>query len=264
MPCRTLLALVVALLWVAAPALAETRPAPKPSAEGRREVKIRADRMDYDEARKQVRLIGHVRFESGDTVMTSAYAQYQTEKQVAEFQGGVRLTQPGSTLVGNRMKVWYGEQRGVLVGSVRLVTEKAPGGESRTPAVMICNELEYRWVEGIGEARGAVKVRQGERRAFADRAHYDRKADTIDLLGNVRFEQGKEDWLTSESAQVNLATETIAAKGRVVGRFLVDQEEKAPAPPAGPSLPVPGALEPPIPLKPAEASPPVSLPGLGE
>lgn len=233
-------------------------------AQAKRELKIEADRMDYDETRKQVRLVGHVRFQSGDTVMTAPYAEYHTGRQIAEFQGGVKITQPGSTLVGNKMKVWYGEGRGVLSGNVRLVSEKAPGGEARTPGVMTANEIEYRWVEGIGEARGAVKVRQGDRRAFSDLAHYDRNTGTIDLTGNVRFEQGQDDWLTSDSAQVNLEKETIVAKGQVVGRFMIDEEESTrteePATPR--TLPPTEAVEPEIPVESVEAAPPVLLPGL--
>lgn len=233
-------------------------------AQEKRELKIEADRMDYDETRKQVRLVGHVRFESGDTVMTAPYAEYHTGRQIAEFQGGVKVTQPGSTLVGNKMKVWYGEGRGVLSGNVRLVSEKAPGGDARTPAVMTAREIEYRWIEGLGEARGTVKVRQGDKRAFADQAHYDRNTGTIDLLGNVRFEQGQDDWLTSDSAQVNLEQETIVAKGQVVGRFLIDQDRTtATEPPAeSRALPPTEAVEPPLPVEPVEAAPPVPLPGL--
>lgn len=229
-------------------------------AESNREIRIQADRMDYDDSRREVRLIGHVRIQSGDTLMTAPYAQYHTENEVAEFQGGIRLTQPGSTLVGNRMKVWYGQQRAVVNGSVRLVSEKAPGGDTRTPAVLVCQELEYHWATGLGEARGAVKVRQGNRRAFADRARYDRVGETIEISGHVRFEQGQDDWLTSQTALVNLRTETIVAQGQVVGRFLIQQQ--APPVQAESEVPPPGVLEPEIPLRPVEVAPPMGLPGL--
>lgn len=248
--------IVIALLGAVLPALAQKKP------ESTRELKIHADRMDYDETRKQVRLVGHVRIESGDTVMTAPYAQYHTEQLVAEFQGGVRVAQPGSTLVGNRMKVWYGEERALLSGNVRMLTERSPGGDRRTPAVMTCQELEYAWVRGIGEARGQVKVRQGNRRAFSDQAHYDRTAQTIDLIGNVRFEQGQDDWLTSQSARIHLETETIVASGQVVGRFLIEQSVKTPTSEADSTLPVPDVLEPEIPFVPAEAVPAPGLPGL--
>jgi len=252
-----LLALIlIALLGTVLPALAQKRP------ESTREIKIHADRMDYDEIRKQVRLVGHVRIDSGDTVMTAPYAQYHTEQLVAEFQGGVRVAQPGSTLVGNRMKVWYGEERALLSGNVRMLTEKSPGGDPRTPAVMTCSEMEYAWVKGTGEARGQVKVRQGNRRAFSDQAHYDRTAQTIDLIGNVRFEQGKDDWLTSQSARIHLDTETIVASGQVVGRFLVEQSKATPASDPEPALPAPDVLEPEIPLSPVEVAPAPGLPGL--
>lgn len=248
--------MVIALLGAVLPVLAEERP------ESRREIKIHADRMDYDETRKQVRLIGHVRIESGDTVMTAPYAWYHTESLVAEFQGGVRIAQPGSTLVGNRMKVWYGEQRALLNGNVRMLTEKAPGGDRRTPAVLTCAELEYSWVKGLGEARGQVRVRQGNRRAFSDQARYDRGAQTIDLAGNVRFEQGREDWLTSQSARLDLETETIVASGQVVGRFLIEESGRGPEPTPDPTLPSPEVLEPEIPLAPVQAASPPGLPGL--
>lgn len=257
MPRGLLLPLImIALLGAVLPALAQKKP------ESTRELKIHADRMDYDETRKQVRLVGHVGIESGDTVMTAPYAQYHTEQLVAEFQGGVRVSQPGSTLVGNRMKVWYGEERALLSGNVRMLTERSPGGDRRTPAVMTCKELEYAWVQGIGEARGQVKVRQGNRRAFSDQARYDRTAQTIDLTGNVRFEQGQDDWLTSQSARIHLETETIVASGQVVGRFLIEQSAGTPAPEPDATLPVPDVLEPEIPFVPVEAVPAPGLPGL--
>lgn len=229
-----------------------------------RELTFSADKLDYDEASKTVRLIGNVKITSEDIVMTSPYAEYNTEKQVGDFQGGVKIVGPGSTAVGNRMKAFYGERRAVLTGNVRLVSERAPGSESTTPTVMLSDELEYFMNSGEGIAKGRVKVRQGNRRAFSDQAHYYKDKQIVIMEGNVRFEQGNEDWLTASHATMNLATETITAEGQVVARTRIQSQEKEEAEPEPKPVPRPSVMEPEYPLETVETEAPVLLPGLDD
>ncbi|MEW6280247.1 MAG: LptA/OstA family protein, partial [Candidatus Eremiobacterota bacterium] len=84
MRCKWLL-LAVAILWLAQPLEA---------APTLRELKVTADRLDYDDAKNRVRLVGNVRLETHNAVMTAPYAEYNTDTQVAELSGGIRLVSP--------------------------------------------------------------------------------------------------------------------------------------------------------------------------
>ena len=247
--------LLLTLLLLGAPTLA----APA------RELKFSADKLDYDESKKIVRLIGQVRIESEDTVMTAPYAEFNTETQVGDFEGGVKIVGRGTTATGNRMRVWYGDQRGLLKGNVRVVSESAPGSDQTTPTVLLTDELDYFWEKGEGYARGRVKVRQGDRRGYSDRATYDQKRQIVVMQDNVRFERGGEDWLTASQATMNLVDETVVAQGRVVARTRLestkeDPEQQQEAKP----LPRPDVVEPDYDLKPIDSSKPILLPGLDD
>lgn len=230
-----------------------------------RELSVRAERMDYDEQRKVVRLVGNVCISSGNVVMTASNAMFSTDTQIAQFQGHVKLTEPGSVLVGDRMKVWYKEHRASLIGNCRFVSDALLGQQSRTPAVISASSLDYDWLKGLGTAHGVVKMQQGQRRAFADKAVYRRLTDTVELVGNVRFEQGPDQWLTSDKVAVDLKQESVVAVGQVTGRFIVDSKEKVDSAisttGSSAAAPTTRALEPELQLQLVEQVPILGLPG---
>ncbi|CAN0435728.1 unnamed protein product, partial [Phaeothamnion confervicola] len=191
------------------------------------------------------------------------YAEFFTDKKTAEFQGGVKMVGEGTTATGRRMHVFYNEQRVVLTGDVRMVSEKAAGAKAGTPSVLLCEEVEYFWITGVGNAKGRVKVRQGNRRAFSDRAVYHRLQQIVDLYGNVQFERGEKDWMSCNQAKMDLAAQTIVGEGNVAIRTQMDekakkdnksQEETSQAKPT--------AIEPPLPYKSVEVKAPLKLPGV--
>jgi len=229
-----------------------------------REVQMTSRKLDYDEKRKKVRLIGDVRITSRGYVMTSPYAEFFTDKKIGEFQGGVKITGEGTVATGKRMKVFYPEQRAVLSGDVRLVSQKAPGGSAEAPTIMTGQELEYQWEKGQGVARGNVHVTQAEKQAFADRATYFRDQQMVYLEGNVRVERGDGDWMTSERARMNLATKMIEADGGVTARTLLEEEKKAPTASPSPASVQALPLEPAFPLAVPTVAPPPRLPGVDE
>lgn len=229
-----------------------------------KEVQMYSKKLDFDEKHKKVRLIGDVKITTDKYTMTAPYAEFFTDKKIGEFQGGVKITGEGTTVTGKRMKVFYEDQRAVLTGNVRMVSTKGPGGSSGAPTIMTGNELEYQWGKGYGEARGGVKVDQGDRHAFSDKATYYRDQQMVYLQGNVRVERGDGDWLTSERARMNLATNVIEADGGVTARTLLEDKNK-PKPAAatpGPADPVP--MEPPFPMEVPTTAPPPRLPGVDE
>lgn len=242
----------VALLGVLLPAVAAAN----------REVQMYSKKLDFDEKRKMVRLIGDVKITSEQYVMTSPYAEFFTDKKVGEFQGGVKITGQGSVATGKRMKVFYNEQRAKLVGNVRLVSEKGPGSEPGSPTVMTGDELDYEWAKGFGVASGNVRVHQANRHVFADKATYYRDRQMVYLEGNVRVERGDGDWMTSQRARMNLQTQLVEADGGVTARTLLEQAEKPSETPAAPSQAAPIPMEPPFPKAIPTVAPPPQLPGV--
>jgi lipopolysaccharide assembly outer membrane protein LptD (OstA) len=246
--------------WVAL--AQEAKPAKKA-----RDIQFEADQVDYDEASKRVRMVGKVKFLSEGSTLTAPVAEYQTEKQIAEFQGGVKMVGEQSTATGKEMKVWYGESRGILKGDVRIVSQnsgKSPGDKAE-PTVVLCEELEYNWKTEEGVAKGGVKMRQGVKRAFSDRAEIYQKRNEILLIGNVRVEQGDGDWLTAQRAIYDTQDQTVRAEGRVVAKTRLEPEKEeaaAEGPAPKKSLPQPMLAEPPYTLLPMRDLPVVPLPWL--
>lgn len=229
-----------------------------------KEVQMYSKKLDFDEKHKKVRLIGDVKITTDKYTMTAPYAEFFTDKKIGEFQGGVKITGEGTTATGKRMKVFYEDRRAVLSGNVKLVSTKGPGGSTGTPTIMTGQELEYQWDRGYGEARGGVKVDQGDRHAFCDKAIYYRDQQMVYMQGNVRVERGDGDWLTSERARMNLATNVIEADGGVTARTLLEEKNK-PKPSATVATPAdPVPMEPPFPLAVPTTAPPPRLPGVDE
>lgn len=237
----------------------------KPAAKKPRDIQFEADQVDYDEAAKRVRMVGKVKFLSEGSTLTAPVAEYQTEKQIADFQGGVKMVGEQSTATGKEMRVWYGESRGKLKGDVRIVSQntgKQPGDKSE-PTVILCSELDYNWKSEEGVAKGGVKMRQGVKRAFADRAEIYQKRNEVLLIGNVRVEQGDGDWLTASRAIYDTENQTVRAEGRVVAKTRLEPEKEEPAKAAAPvkaALPQPMLAEPPYQLLPMRDLPVLPLP----
>lgn len=253
--------IVLLLFLLSGLALAqETKPAKKA-----RDIQFEADQVDYDQASKLVRMVGKVKFTSEGSTLTAPVAEYNTEKKIAEFQGGVKMVGEQSTATGKEMKVWYGESRGVLKGDVRIISQnkgKSPGDKGE-PTVLLCAELDYNWKTEEGVAKGGVKMRQGVKRAYADRAELYQQRNEILLIGNVRVEQGDGDWLTASRAIYDTEDQTVRAEGRVVAKTRLEPKEDEPAaegPPAKKSLPQPMLAEPVYELLPMRDLPVVPLP----
>ena len=192
------------------------------------------------------------------------------KRQYAEFLGGVKMVGKQSTATGKEMRVWYGESRGRLEGAVRMISQNGTDGESKEPTVILCEVLDYNWKTEEGAAAGGVKMRQGQKRAFADKAEIYQKRNEILLIGNVRVEQGGGDWMTARRAIYDTEKQSVRAEGRVVAKTRLKQNQESTDSDAkgeGPvkaTLPEPLLVEPPYEFIPMRRLPSVPLPWLDE
>jgi lipopolysaccharide assembly outer membrane protein LptD (OstA) len=202
---------------------------------GLHEVKVWADRMIYDDKKKLLRLIGNVRVREKDTTLYAPYVEFNTETEIGDITGGVRVEQPDTVLTSDRMKVFYKEKRAQFAGNVKASTTRQPSKikserakEEMTGArtTLTCREMEFWWEKKEGIAKGNVKVEQRDKRAFADEGLYSEQTDLITLRGNVRLERGRNDWMNCHEAQVDMKEETFTAIGNVEGAFIVREGKK--------------------------------------
>lgn len=248
------------IFFLLVPSLCWAQAAPEPP----RDVQFWADQVDYDDAQKRIRMVGRVKFVSEGATLTAPYAEFHTEKQIGEFQGGVKMVGEKSTATGREMKVWYGDSRVILKGDVRIISQNSEDS-SDEPTVVLAKELEYNWEDEEGVARGGVKMRQGAKRAFSDRAEIYQKTNQVLLLGNVRVEQGNGDWLTCQRAVYDTEKQTVRAEGGVVAKTRLESAEPAstePGPAPKASLPTPLLVEPPYEMLPMRRLPVLPLPWL--
>lgn len=254
------LLILMCLLITSLPA--QEKPKDKP-----RDIEFSADTVDYDDAKKRIRLVGNVIIESEGSTLKAPYAVYYTDKEYAEFLGGVKMVGEQSTATGKEMRVWYRESRGRLEGDVRLITQQGTDGKENEPAIVLCEVLDYNWLKEEGVATGRVKMRQGIKRAFADRAEIYQKRNEMLLIGNVRVEQGDGDWLTAERAIYDTEKQTVRAEGRVVAKTRLDQQSEKEdgsesSAPVKATLPEPLLAEPKYELLPLRRFPTIPLPWL--
>ncbi len=257
----------VTLAWAGALAQSTTEQSQNPQ-QGR-DIQFSADQVDYDEQAQRIRLIGDVVIISDGVTLEAPYAEYNTEKESADFQGGVKLVGESTTATGREMQVYYPETRAVLKGAVRIVTEQGMGADQGEPTVILTERLEYDWEKEEGVATGGVKMRQGLRRAFSDRAEIYQQKNEVWLIGNVRIEQPDGDWLTAQRAVYDTETQNVRADGRVVARTRLQSEPETEESSEGPStasseLPPPMLAPPAYRMLPMRELPVLPLPWLDQ
>lgn len=199
----------------ASPSLSESSP-----------IRMNADRLIYDDKMMTARLTGNVKITYEDATMTSKNAFFKGKERIAYFTGGVKIIRNGSVLTGDKMDVFYNEKRALVYGNVRAVTnELEEKNKNNEPTILECKTAEFFWEENEIFAKENLKVTKGDKRAFSDTGHYSQKTQTVTLNDNVRFEQGKNNWMTAPIAIFDMKNETFLAKGGVKAELEIQKEK---------------------------------------
>jgi lipopolysaccharide export system protein LptA len=191
-------------------------------------VNLQADKMVYDQKKGEISLSGSVRFEHGETSLTGDRAIFNTNAKTGNIRGNVKITQPGTTITADNMSVFYDKSRAELKGNVNLTTKRNPlttGSGQSTQTRITSQAMVYNWAGRTAEASGTVTVMQGNRRANSDNAVYNGITEIITMTGNVKFEQGSNDWVTAQKVVIDMKNDTFSASGGVSGTFYVEMSE---------------------------------------
>jgi lipopolysaccharide export system protein LptA len=202
--------------------------------QGRQEqqVRLNADRVTYNEKNREIILSGNVRFIHRDAVLTGNRAVFNTKTQTGNIRGNVKITQPGTVITADRMDVYYNKNIAQLQGNVVFITNRSPSqGASGAPerqmqtTRLTAQSLDYNWVQKSGTATCGISVVQGSRRAYGNQGNYDGNAQLVTIEGNVRFEQGSNDWLTAQRVILDMQRNVFTATGGVSGTFYIERQE---------------------------------------
>lgn len=203
--------------------------------------------LTYNEKTKIYHIWGNVKIRQKDTVLTAEDAIYNEVTREGLITVNPKLTQPGATITGDKMRVFYKEHKAVVEGNVHGIYDskdapRKPGtvkpGTQTTPANpkvtkgidegpihLYAPYVEFYWDKNQGKATGGVKIVQIDRTITADLATFDNKSHLVTFTGNVVVHKGTDDSLTSQKLTLNVLTNESVAEGNVEAIVMVEEEE---------------------------------------
>ena len=295
------LALLGTVLLLAPRALAPVRAAdqpatataPAPTAAAAKKPKtyqLKAGPMAYDAAKKMYHFSSSadqaVVFTQDDVTMTMDQCDYDDEHQTAVGTGHLKITDPESTITGDKLQVDFNKKFAQIIGNVTVVTQKKrtetagekpataaqpaegdkPAGEKQgtnlseyreKKTTITCPQIDYYYADDKKQAAitGPVKAVQEDKTVVADQASYDGVKDTVVLDGNVTVTTEKGDEFHFPTVTISLKDNSFEAPNGT--GVVIQREEK----PAGQTGPTPSAS--PEQKPPAPAATPVPAPAAG-
>jgi len=153
----------------------------------------------------------------------AASLEVRDKEKKATFSGNVKVVQGDTTMQCKSLEVFYEQDSPSASPNNSPSTMKAaqpgPGGSQQISKL---------------HASGGVKVTQKDQVATGDTAHFDMRANTVTLNGNVTVIQGK-NVMRGDRLVVDMTSGVSRVEGKGPVRLLIDQESKdAPGGASGP------------------------------
>lgn len=153
----------------------------------------------------------------------AASLEVRDKEKKATFTGNVKVVQGDTTMQCKSLEVFYEQDAPSTSPGATQNTMKAaqpgPGGSSQISKL---------------HASGGVRVVQKDQIATGDTAHFDMRANTVTLNGNVTVIQGK-NVMRGDRLVVDMTSGVSRVEGKGPVRLLIDQESKeAPGGASGP------------------------------
>ena len=195
-------------------------------------------------------LTGHVVMIQEDMTLYSDQCDFDDKANTAVATGHLKLTDPDSTLTGDRIQANFDQKLAQFVGNVTIVTQKKKTEENGKPVseyrqkktTITCPQIDYYYADDKKQATiaGPVKAVQEDKTLWADKADYDGIKDTVTLTGNIRVQTDAGSEFHCPSATISLKDDTLEAVD-LTGVAVEEQKPAAaaPEPKAEPAKPAP-------------------------
>lgn len=195
--------------------------------------------LTYNDKTKTYHIWSNVRIQYKDSILTADDATFNEVTQVGVVTGNPKLTQPGVTITGDKMHVFYIEHKAVIEGNVHGIYDKKqvppkqnnvskPQNNNKKddgPVHMYAPHAEFYWEKNQGKATGGVKVEQKDKTITSETATFDNAANKIVFLDNVVVHRGKDDSMTSQKLTLNTVLNEAIAEGNVEAIVMVEESE---------------------------------------
>lgn len=146
----------------------------------------------------------------------AASLEVRDKEKKATFSGNVKVVQGDTTMLCRSLEVFYEQDS---PGTMK-AAQPGPGGSQQISKL---------------HASGGVKVTQKDQIATGDTAHFDMRANTVTLNGNVTVIQGK-NVMKGDRLVVDMTSGVSRVEGKGPVSVLIDQESKGgPAPANNPA-----------------------------
>lgn len=134
----------------------------------------------------------------------AASLEVRDKEKKATFNGNVKVTQGDTTMLCKSLEVFYEQDS---PGAMK-AAQPGPGGSQQISKL---------------NASGGVKVTQKDQIATGDTAHFDMRANTVTLTGNVTVIQGK-NIMKGDRLVVDMTSGVSRVEGRGPVSVLIDQD----------------------------------------
>lgn len=195
--------------------------------------------LTYNDKTKTYHIWGDVKIKQKDTTLTAEDATFNEVTQEGVITGNPKLTQPGAIITGDKIRVFYKEQKVIVDGNVHGIYDKkqAPPKDNNTikpqsnkkkdegPVHMYAPHAVFYWKKNQGEITGGVRVVQNDKSITSNEATFDNAMNQIIFIENVVVHHGKDDTMTSKKLTLNTLINEAIAEGNVEAIVMVEETE---------------------------------------
>jgi lipopolysaccharide transport protein LptA len=226
-----------------APAVAAPAPAPSPTAapspaypqarplDESKPVKLRADRLRYNDKLKETLFKGHVVATQDTATLSADELRSSDQGQSARVSGSVKITDSQRRV---SLEASEGDYSGALSeanlrGGVKVVSVDPYA----VPVTVTGRSAWYQSVSRLARVEGGVRVERGRLSATAESAELDAPAETVELKGGVEAGFGA-NRVKSSSARLDGKRKSAAFEGGVEARLVPAEVRESAAHPEKP------------------------------
>ncbi len=188
------------------------------------QLRLQAGFLDYQE--ESIKVSQGVTVSKEETVVNAPRGEYWREEKKALLQGGVIMEANTGTIEGKEMTAWFAEDRYLFRQQV-VMNYRKENEEADQTFILKSAMLELFAKTDSFQAKEGVVIDYQERLLKSEQADYNGETEELVLTKNVLIEEENGDWIKSERAVFDLASEEehFTAEGPVEIEITLNDEE---------------------------------------